>query len=164
MPATTEDHSLQTTVHRAHRWEYADASAREAAAGLIATDVGKLALQLDNYSFWVLTAVTPEWSPVGIVPNVRTVSGADAAEVDDDIVFLDPTAAPFNFTLLLAADRTRPLTLVNVADPGSSANAATYERAGADVFGAAAATSIDLQPGERNTILPRTSTVWEVIG
>ncbi|MDD5329913.1 MAG: hypothetical protein PHX38_07910 [Sulfuricella sp.] len=47
-------------------WSYADAAARMAATGLVATDVGKIARQLDNNSFWELTAVTPTWA---LFPN-----------------------------------------------------------------------------------------------
>jgi len=43
-------------------WSYADAVARTAAAGFVASDVGKIARQLDDSSFWELTAITPTWS------------------------------------------------------------------------------------------------------
>lgn len=50
--------------HFAHAWEYADAAARTGASGFVAGDVGKLARQLDDNSFWVLTATTPSWVKV----------------------------------------------------------------------------------------------------
>jgi hypothetical protein len=40
--------------HPLHNWEYADATARGAAAGFSSADVGKSALQLDDNSCWVL--------------------------------------------------------------------------------------------------------------
>jgi MSHA biogenesis protein MshQ len=46
----------------AFTWSYANASARLAATGFVGTDVGKVAMQLDNSTFWVLTATTPAWS------------------------------------------------------------------------------------------------------
>ena len=52
-------------IHAAHNWAFADASARAAATGFVAGDVGKLALQLDDFSLWVLKATTPEWGSVG---------------------------------------------------------------------------------------------------
>lgn len=45
--------------HMAHNWEYADAAARLSATGFLGTDVNKLALQLDNNSFWILTDDSP---------------------------------------------------------------------------------------------------------
>lgn len=45
--------------HMAHNWEYADAAARLSATGFLGTDVGKLALQLDNNSLWILTDDSP---------------------------------------------------------------------------------------------------------
>lgn len=61
-----------TNIHRPYAWEYADETARLAAAGFAAGDVGKLARQLDDDSFWLLTAVTPTWAAVGALPLVDT--------------------------------------------------------------------------------------------
>ncbi len=53
-------------IHVAHQWEYANASARAAASGFVAGDENKLALQLDNSSFWVLSDYTgPTWVQIG---------------------------------------------------------------------------------------------------
>lgn len=46
----------------AFTWSYADATARLGATGFASADVGKVAMQLDNSTFWVLTAITPTWS------------------------------------------------------------------------------------------------------
>jgi hypothetical protein len=51
--------------HILHNWEYADETARLAADGFEASDVGKLARQLDDGSYWELTAVTPTWAEFG---------------------------------------------------------------------------------------------------
>ncbi len=51
--------------HVLHRWVYANAAARLAASGFASSDVGKVALQTDNYSLWILTATTPAWSLLG---------------------------------------------------------------------------------------------------
>lgn len=45
--------------HRVANWEYADATARIAAVGFIASDVGKWAKQLDDGSYWELTDDSP---------------------------------------------------------------------------------------------------------
>lgn len=57
-------------IHRVHAFEYADAVARNAAVTADFTDpddLYKYALQLDDISFWSLTAITPNvvWTQVG---------------------------------------------------------------------------------------------------
>lgn len=51
-------------LHKVCNWEYADAATREAATGFTSSDLRKFALQLDDYSVWILTAITPTWAPV----------------------------------------------------------------------------------------------------
>lgn len=51
-------------IHRLANWEYATATARNAATGFVAHDIGKIAKQTDNNTFWELTAVTPAWIPI----------------------------------------------------------------------------------------------------
>lgn len=48
--------------HPLHNWEYADSAARAAATGFIASHVTKWAKQLDDGSYWELTATTPTWA------------------------------------------------------------------------------------------------------
>lgn len=45
--------------HIAHAFEYSNATTRQAATGLTSDDIGKLALQLDDYTFWCLSSVSP---------------------------------------------------------------------------------------------------------
>ena len=52
-------------IHVPHTWEFADAAAREASGDYISTDLYKFALQLDDKSLWLLTAVTPTWKEIG---------------------------------------------------------------------------------------------------
>lgn len=52
-------------IHIVHNWEYADATARTGATGFAAGDVGKVAWQLDNNSFWVLATTAPTWVSLG---------------------------------------------------------------------------------------------------
>lgn len=57
-------HSKQTVVdgiHTSISYEYANATARLAATGFTAEDVGKFARQLDNNSLWMLSTTTPTW-------------------------------------------------------------------------------------------------------
>lgn len=50
--------------HPFHNWEYANRSARLAASGFGAGDVGKVARQTDNDSYWILKATTPTWTQI----------------------------------------------------------------------------------------------------
>lgn len=53
-------------IHLAHNWEYADATARGAASGFAAGDVGKLARQIDTNALWMLTDDSPvTWAYIG---------------------------------------------------------------------------------------------------
>lgn len=51
-------------AHIAHAWQYANAAAREAATGFVTADLYKLALQMDDKTYWMLTATTPIWTQV----------------------------------------------------------------------------------------------------
>ena len=71
-------------IHVIHQWEPADATAR-AALVVVADDVGKIAWQQDNDSFWVLVADSPmAWarfalaSDIPATPNAAAISIADA--------------------------------------------------------------------------------------
>jgi hypothetical protein len=66
MPGTDALHSALTgtNIHVPYAWSYADQAAREGASGFAAGDVGKLALQEDDDSLWILTATTPTWVAV----------------------------------------------------------------------------------------------------
>lgn len=64
-------------VHVLYDYTYADASQRTAASGFSASDIGKLALQADNDSVWVLTATTPTWLQINSGTTGRLVLTAD---------------------------------------------------------------------------------------
>ena len=72
-------HSAETpgSVHVIHNYVYADATARLAATGFGAADVGKVARQTDNGSFWLLTAATPTWAQFGA--GATGAAGGDLA-------------------------------------------------------------------------------------
>jgi Tfp pilus assembly protein PilV len=44
------------------RWTYANAAARTAATGFVAADVGQLAFQSDQQTFWRLQSAAPTWA------------------------------------------------------------------------------------------------------
>jgi hypothetical protein len=50
--------------HIVHSYEYANAAARTGASGFVAADIGRIARQTDDNSFYVLTAVTPTWASI----------------------------------------------------------------------------------------------------
>jgi hypothetical protein len=59
-------HSASLKNHRIENWQYADAAARTGATGLVAGDIGKLALQLDDSTYWRLTNYSPvTWQLAG---------------------------------------------------------------------------------------------------
>ena len=66
-------------------WEYADATAREAATDFMAHDIGKICKQLDNGTFWELTAVTPVWAQAGSGSTIQldiTIGEEAANEIE----------------------------------------------------------------------------------
>lgn len=52
----------QQGIHSVIAYRYADAAARTGAVGFTYEDVGKVALQIDDSSYWVLASVTPTWT------------------------------------------------------------------------------------------------------
>ena len=52
------------SIHIPHQWAFLDMAALQAAAGLLPTDVGKLALKLDDNTLWMLTSTLPTWKAV----------------------------------------------------------------------------------------------------
>lgn len=61
-------HSNSLKNHRIENFVYANAAARTGAAGLVSADIGKIAFQSDNKTYWRLTATTPTWIALVGVP------------------------------------------------------------------------------------------------
>jgi hypothetical protein len=77
-------------IHDPYDFSYADATARGAATGFVAGDVGKLARQLDNNTLWMLTDESPiTWLQMtgsgvgGAVTSVNGQTGAVTLDLDD---------------------------------------------------------------------------------
>lgn len=85
MPGTDALHSalIGTNIHVPYRFTYADATAREAEAGAVPSDVGCLALQQDDNSLWILTDDDP----------LTWVAVAGSVAVDAGDVTYTPTTA-----------------------------------------------------------------------
>lgn len=65
-------------IHRPYNWSYANATARLAATGFAAGDVGKLAVQTDDYSLWILTDDSPiTWQSLSTAYAVIQVACSD---------------------------------------------------------------------------------------
>jgi len=54
-----------TDIHSIQNWEYADEAARTGASGFVAADIGKVARQLDDETYYILTNTIPTWLQVG---------------------------------------------------------------------------------------------------
>lgn len=74
-------HSAQTSNHILQNYTYADEATRLAATGFVAADIGKVAFQSDDLSFWILRTIAPVWADL-----TATVAGGDFTAVSDDTV------------------------------------------------------------------------------
>jgi hypothetical protein len=104
-------------MHKAHNWEYANATARNAATGFVAGDVGKLARQTDDNTLWMLTATTPTWAK----QSARVA--ADLSDFDTQVRAnrLDQMAAP---TGSVAMNNQK---ITDLATPATGTDAATKQ-------------------------------------
>lgn len=104
-------------IHIPHNWSYADATARAAATGFVAGDVGKLALQESDNTFWILTATTPTWVAVsqGLINPMTTqddliIGGSGGASArlakgtDGQYLAVDPTTHHLIWRTVVATD------------------------------------------------------------
>lgn len=99
-----ENHVLQN-------YEYADAAAREELSGVgsqetfVSTDIGKVALQTDDTTFWVLRTITPTWADITVaVTSDFTAVSTNAVPVNsgaeifvDSGATVDPTSLEMTF-------------------------------------------------------------------
>lgn len=58
-------HENSTRNHKIENWTYANAAARTGATGFVTADLGRIAYQSDDGSYWRLTATTPTWAALG---------------------------------------------------------------------------------------------------
>lgn len=117
-------------MHDPFRWKFADAAARGAATPA-AADVDKLALQLDDYSVWVLEDDSPlTWTAVGGSGAVSSVNGATGVVVLDADDIADTAtnvfASPAELTKLAGIEALADVTdAANVNAAGATMNADT---------------------------------------
>lgn len=64
--------------HVPYNWTFANATARTAAGNYTSADIGKLALQSDNNTIWMLIAINSTWVAVaGVYPVVIPIACSD---------------------------------------------------------------------------------------
>jgi hypothetical protein len=85
-------HRNSTLNHKIENWTYADAAARTAATGFVASDVGKLAFQIDNSSYWRLM----DESPITWAQAMAGPAGADGADGATGSVWRNGSGVPSN--------------------------------------------------------------------
>ncbi len=92
--------SLDTgDIHIVCNWEYADAATRTGASGFVAADVGKFALQLDDNTVWILTAITPTWVAIsGSATSLNSISDVTITAVSDNEILSYDTGKWINQT------------------------------------------------------------------
>ena len=86
--------------HAVHRFQYADAAAREADTSVTSADLYKYAVQLDDNSVWMLIATTPTWVPIspeifgdtGATDNaILRADGVGGATLKNSLITIDNT-------------------------------------------------------------------------
>lgn len=126
--------------HPVHNYEYADATARNAASGFTATDVGRVARQLDNDSFWVLNDHSP------VVWTQLDGGGAGEANTGNNVgtgqgnVFRDKTGTTLNFKKLQQSgaititDNADEIVIATAGAVGEANTASNVGTAGVGIF------------------------------
>ena len=91
------DELIIDDIHIIHNFEYADATARTGASGFVAGDVGKVAKQIDDLSWWILSTTAPTWKPL-----TEEVASGQIDIIDKVFNFND--ASPIDFGTLKNGD------------------------------------------------------------
>lgn len=85
-------------IHVPYAWSYANETAREAATGFTASDVGKLSRQLDDNTLWMLTDDSPvTWTAAGGSGGSGTsipVQATAPSNPSDGDLWIDSDATP----------------------------------------------------------------------
>ena len=79
LTATTPTWVSIALPQKLEQYTYATAAARAAASGFVTGDLGKIAFQQDDFSYWRLTATTPTWQQVGVSHKIEAYTYANAA-------------------------------------------------------------------------------------
>lgn len=81
-------------AHIVQSYEYANAAARTGATGFVTADIGRIARQTDDNSFYVLTATTPTWVSItsggGVTPKAIVSWGAGSISASTTTRYMPP--------------------------------------------------------------------------
>ncbi len=132
-----------------YRWTFATATARAVSTdnltgvSYVSTDIGKLALQSNDNSLWMLTAITPTWIPVFSNPNiVRRSATSSLSALSGSLAIFDQGPSS-NFTLPSA-----PVAGWNVMGVSTISGASTFVCSSPDIiepdFGQSGNTAISI--------------------
>jgi len=73
------NHPSSTFNHPIENWVFATSALRVAAGNYLATDIGKIARQTDNTTYWRLTGTTPTWEQFEAIVNFSTAAQTPTA-------------------------------------------------------------------------------------
>src|SRR5438128_1665938 len=89
----------------------------------------------------------------------RTLSADGPAVAEDDIIFLNTASGTVTYSLLSAANRTRPLIIKNI---GTAGNSGFIDPNSTETIDGNSA-NYELVDGDKIRIIPRTTTAWETL-
>lgn len=146
-------------VHVAYAFEYADSAARTGATGLVVTDNGKFARQLDNNSIWMLADYSgPVWQRIdgsgGVAPTVQVIAGAGltgGGNLSSDVTI--NAAANADGSIVVNANDIQVGTLATDAQHGTRGGGSQHSAATAAIAGFMSATDKNKLDGAVQTQL-----------
>jgi hypothetical protein len=90
--------------HVIHNWSYATSTDRLTATGFVVGDIGKVALQSSDNTFWMLTATTPVWISVGSSPSLISAIGQASDGYQAEINYLNSQLGSVTTSVRQASD------------------------------------------------------------
>jgi hypothetical protein len=146
-------------IHFIKNWEFANLAARTALVA-VPGDVGKVAVQTDKNTWWVLIDDSPlTWRRIDAACIHRTIVANDSATDDDDLIYIDVTGGDVTLTLMPIAERDRLLKVKCI--PAGSGNIGTVDGNGAQTI--SGNVNIEMVGGEAFTLNPQSATNWETV-
>lgn len=140
-------HSAATLGHRAWKYQYTNASARTGASGFTTADLGAIAHQQDNDTYWVLLSTTPTWGmfissgPAGVLHPFTSVNAATySLTADDYILHVKYTTTGPVTALTLPTAQMAEGRIIHIKDSGGNAgtNSITIVTGGIETIDGAA--------------------------